>query len=107
MYYTELGNVQFNATNAGPFQNFQKFFYWSGTAYAPNPDRAWFFWITDGFQNNTDKSQAYYAVAVRPGDVAAIVPEPQTLALVLLALGAAMVTPRRRPMTTELQQIPV
>jgi hypothetical protein len=38
-----------------------------------------------------------YAVAVRLGDVAAPVPEPQTLALVLLALGATVVARRRRP----------
>jgi hypothetical protein len=37
---------------------------------------------------------------VRPGDVAADVPEPQTLALTLLALGAAVVTRRRRPART-------
>jgi hypothetical protein len=34
-----------------------------------------------------------YALAVRPGDVVADVPEPQTLAL--LALGAMAVTRRR------------
>jgi hypothetical protein len=36
---------------------------------------------------------ALYALAVRPGDVVADVPEPQTLAL--LALGAMAVTRRR------------
>ncbi|NDG39945.1 MAG: PEP-CTERM sorting domain-containing protein [Betaproteobacteria bacterium] len=35
-----------------------------------------------------------YAVAVRPGEVAAFVPESQTLAL--LALGAPVVARRRR-----------
>jgi hypothetical protein len=39
---------------------------------------------------------ALYAVAVRPGDVTASVPEPQTLALVLLALGATVAARRRR-----------
>jgi len=37
-----------------------------------------------------------YALAVRPGDVAATVPEPQTLALALMALGAAMVGRSKR-----------
>ena len=45
------------------------------------------------------KSLALYALAVRPSDVAAPVPEPQTVALVLalLALGATVVARRRRP----------
>jgi len=44
-----------------------------------------------GNQNDDFGRVASYAGAVRPGDVAAAVPEPQTLALVMLALGATMV----------------
>ena len=79
------------------FDGVQSNIYWSGTAYAPNPDRAWFFRTTDGLQSDFIKNGALYAAAVRPGDVAARVPEPQTLALALLALGATVVARRRRP----------
>jgi hypothetical protein len=71
-------------------------FYWSGTEYAQDTSRAWDFLTLDGFQGLFDKPSAQYAVAVRPGDVAASVPEPQTLALALLALGATVVARRRR-----------
>jgi len=41
--------------------------YWSGTEYAPNPNNAWNFNSNDGNQNNDDKNNALYAVAVHPG----------------------------------------
>ena len=72
--------------------------YWSGTEYdAPIPVNVWHFKTFDGIQSHGVKGDALYAVAVRPGDVAASVPEPQTLALALLALGATVVARRRRP----------
>ncbi len=71
--------------------------YWSGTEYAPDPYYAWYFSTVFGRQYGGGKDDALYAVAVRPGDVAAPVPEPETLALVLLALGATVVARRRRP----------
>jgi hypothetical protein len=49
-----------------------------------------------GGQDLGGKSNALYAVAVRPGDVAAI-PEPQAYALLLAGLGAVVVAVRRRP----------
>ena len=79
------------------FDGVQSFFYWSGTEFAPNPANAWVFFTGGGNQSGAGKSIALYAVAVRPGDVAASVPEPQTLALALLALGATVVARRRRP----------
>ena len=86
-----------NATNLALFSNVQSDFYWSGTEYAPNPNDAWLFSSTGGGQSHVGKDGALYAVAVRPGDVTAPVPEPQTLALALLALGATVVARRRRP----------
>ena len=68
--------------------------YWSGTEYAPDPSGAWFFRTDRGLRSYGGKSVGLYAVAVRPGDVTASVPEPQTLALVLLALGATAVARR-------------
>ena len=39
--------------------------YWSGTAYAPLTGGAWNFNTNDGNQNNTNKNNSLYAVAVR------------------------------------------
>ena len=70
--------------------------YWSSTEYAPLPSNAWGFSPALGLQNATGKSFLLDAVAVRPGDVAAAVPEPQTYAMLLAGLTAlAMVTRRR------------
>jgi MYXO-CTERM domain-containing protein len=74
--------------------------YWSGTPdttdpYDPDP-RAWIFYTDMGLQNSVGAYVDGTAIAVRSGDVAAAVPEPQTLALALLALGAAAVARRRR-----------
>lgn len=78
-----------------PFTNVQADYYWSGTERTAGVS-AWL-WNAD-FSTQTSILQDFrsYAVAVRPGDVTASVPEPQTLALVLLALAATVVARRRR-----------
>jgi len=76
------------------FPGAQNRVYWSSTEYAP--DEAWYFFSRYGSQNPTDKFSEFYVVAVRSGGVTASVPEPQTLALALLALGATAVARRRR-----------
>ena len=78
------------------FDNVQSYVYWSGTEVAPGGD-AWSFSTFDGFQYDNFQVNELYAVAVRPGDVAAGIPEPQTLGLVGLALGAAVFALRKRP----------
>jgi len=93
----QTGDTAEQIANLALFSNVQSTDYWSGTEYAPSPGNAWSFYTYVGFQSVDDKRNSLYAVAVRPGDVAASVPEPQTLALVLLALGATMVVRRRRP----------
>ena len=93
----QVGDTAEQIANLALFSNVQSYYYWSGTAYAPNPDLAWRFGTQNGRQNLSDEDKALYASAVRPGDVAAAVPEPQTLALALLALGATVVARRRRP----------
>ena len=91
------GDTAEQIANLARFSNVQSLDYWSGTLYAPGPGHAWYFGAGSGGQSVVGEGGALYAVAVRPGDVAASVSEPQTLALALLALGAAMVVRRRRP----------
>ena len=92
----QVGDTNEQIANLALFSNVQSFGYWSGTEYAPVSDGAWFFSSNVGLQSPDFKFNELYAVAVRPGDVAAPVPEPQTLALALLALGATVVARRRR-----------
>lgn len=81
LWYRALGNLPYvDATgaagncpntspyclqNIGPFDNMQSDVYWSGTAYAPLTGGAWNFNTNDGNQNNTNKNNSLYAVAVR------------------------------------------
>ncbi len=81
---------------SGQFDGVVSADYWSGTVYAPSPGFAWNLGTYNGRQLPTSRDGALFAVAVRPGDVAAAVPEPQTDAMLLLGLGALMVAVRRR-----------
>ena len=84
-------------TNSGNFQ-WLAFPYWSGVEYAPDPSHVWSFATYDGSQGFSNKSNlGQSAVAVHPGDVAAVIPEPQTCALMLMGLGALVLAMRRRP----------
>ena len=111
MYYNDLGNKAFydvsgnpqagyGVTNAGPFQNLQSSAgsgFWSGTESAPGSGFAWNFYTDSGYQIANTEGAAYYAWAVRPGDVAAV-PEPETLDLLfigLLGLGLGRLARRR------------
>ena len=108
LFVTDLGNKKQESVldltgdtaeqiaNLALFSNVQSRVYWSGTEYAPPSVDAWAFNTSAGAQTHSPKIRFSYAVAVRPGDVAAAVPEPQTLALALLALGATVVARRRR-----------
>ena len=94
IFYNEFGAIAgqsilagSNAANLALFTNVQSNAYWSGTEYAPVPDQAWIFGTANGYQGIGGKSSALYAVAVRPGDVAASVPEPQTLATGAAGVG--------------------
>ena len=107
LFYTELGNKGYSdtsgnwpqsgwgLTNTGDFQNMQPDFYWSGTEYATNPDLAWLFSTNYGLQFSYGKGYDSYAIAVRPGDVSAPVPEPGTLLLLCSGL-AGLATWRKR-----------
>ena len=82
-------------TNSGDFQNLEPFYYWTDLDYAPAPGNPWFFRTSDGIQGNDAGNSEMYALAVHPGDVAAV-PEPQTYALMLADLGAMLTVARRR-----------
>ena len=74
--------------NKGPFIGLKASQYWTGTTFAPNPDRAWNFDMNYGYQSYDFEDRFFYsALAVHDGDIAAAVPEPQTWGLMLLGLG--------------------
>jgi len=77
------------------FDGVQNATYWSSSEI-PDVTQAWNFDTLAG-KGGAPQANRLFAVAVRPGDVAASVPEPQTLALTLFALGAVVVARRRRP----------
>ena len=90
--FTAYGDL---TSNTLPFVHVQPAGHWSGTEFAPGIG-AWVFYPVIGIEDLDFEDDRHYAVAVRPGDVTAPVPEPQTLALALLALGATVVARRRR-----------
>lgn len=92
----QAGDTEAEKANLALFKNVNSSGYWSGMEYAPNSNLAWFFHNVDGGQGIYAKYLSMYALAVRPGDVTAAVPEPQTLALTLIALTGALLARRRR-----------
>lgn len=106
LYYAGLSNLGsysptgvyqpgYGLVNKGPFTNFQANGYWSGTEYAQRTSSAWHFNTSYGYQDYDEKFYSYYALAVRPGDVAAV-PEAETYALMLAGLGLVGWRARRR-----------
>lgn len=81
--------------NVGPFANLQTYHYWSSTEFAPNSSYAWDLNFDEGYQAAPPKRAGAYALAVSPGDVAAV-PEAETYALMLAGLGLIGWRVRRR-----------
>ena len=106
LFYSELGNkglydtagnpqAYYGLTNTGPFTHFQSNGYWSGTEYAPYPGLAWVFSTGHGLQGDTIKNVDLFALAVRPGQIAAV-PEPETFAMLMAGLGLMGFVARRK-----------
>ena len=85
LWYQALGNSG-SLSNTATFMNMtSRSAYWTGTELVATHSFA--FWIGSGNQYYYNKGNGLGAVAVRDGDVASVVPEPTTLAL--LGLGLA------------------
>lgn len=84
--------------DVGLVKNLRASDYWSGTEYSTLPWDAYVFTMASGYQDirNKTNGNGIIAWAVRPGDVAAPVPEPETYALLLAGLGLVGVAARRR-----------
>lgn len=108
-FYDEVGREQagWGLSNTGPFNSMNGYMYWTSTAWAPGPlYGAWFFQMDLGRQadNGVQGSDVYFAVAVRPGELLSglhgrVMPEPDALALLGLAVGALAVVRRGRDLT--------
>ncbi|MFA5904066.1 MAG: hypothetical protein WC836_09000 [Desulfobacula sp.] len=84
LFYTELGNLGYYGTNGayqsgyyglvetGDFNNLVNTWYWSGTEYASDPARAWSFSMYGGPQDLSYKSNYFYGLAVRTGQVSTV-----------------------------------
>ena len=102
LFYNELGGVAGSSilSSLDPdlalFQNV-RYLYWSDTEWASNTTGAWVFHSNSGYQNVYTKTSNLLAWAVRPGQVAvAVIPEPETYAMLLAGLGLVGFMVRRR-----------
>ena len=101
LFYTELGGAAGSSittthnANYSLFSNLQSNGYWSGTEYAPSPTSAWDFYFSGGVQLAGGKNGDFFALAVRPGQAGAAVPEPAGLALFGIGLLGLMAGRRR------------
>jgi PEP-CTERM motif-containing protein len=81
--------------DVGLVHNLQSNAYSSGTTYGTSSD-AFAFATNTGVQWHYAKSAPYFVWAVRPGDVAPAIPEPEAYAMMLAGLGLLGFAARRR-----------
>ena len=101
--YDTNGNNQsgYGLSNTGDFNNLIEpsswpfYWYWSGTEFADTSDFAWFFRMSDGYQNDAHKSNGGYGLAVRSGQVSAV-PVPAAIWLFGTGLAGLAALGRRR-----------
>ncbi|MCV2359710.1 PEP-CTERM sorting domain-containing protein [Paucibacter sp. TC2R-5] len=107
LYYVSLGNAfQSTERKVGGFVHLETYLYWTSTSVPDSGayDRKRVFspnLYGNGYNGHQDSypgfiSTGAYAMAVRDGDVASPVPEPQTLALTLIGLTGVLLARRRR-----------
>jgi hypothetical protein len=108
LYYTELGNKGYVATNGsypagwgltnkGDLTNLQPYWYWSGTECAAYSGYAWSFNPDAGRQGADYEGAGALGLAVRSGQVSegAPVPEPSTMLLLSAGIGGLLFARRR------------
>ncbi|VAV85848.1 hypothetical protein MNBD_DELTA01-627 [hydrothermal vent metagenome] len=111
LFYTELDNKGYYATdgtnpqpgqgflNKGLFDNLVDNLYWSDTEYSADTTKAWLFNFNLGYQFSYAKTLTPYGLAVRDGDVPAIVPEPSTYLLLGSGIAGLILWKRKRKLT--------
>lgn len=96
LFYQELGGTAYsNIPNSDTFDNEQVGTYWTGSLFAANPNQAWNFNTSNGYQGTNIRGFENYVWAVTPGMVAAV-PEANTTAMLLAGLGILGAVMRRR-----------
>lgn len=95
LFVNTLGNTPGAAwTNTGSFNNMQLGHYWFD-ALTPMQGVPWSFYTHVSRHDYFGSGALFYAMAVRPGDVAAV-PEPENYAMLLAGLGMIITITHRR-----------
>ncbi len=97
---SEMGHLYYNyditSDSTGMFTDVRPYMYWSATDYGPDPEKAWRFHFSTGYQGNSLKTYKRYAWAVRDGDSAPpVMPEPAAYVL-FIAGGLSLAAGRFR-----------
>lgn len=96
LFYQELSGIAGHSLpETIAFNNEQMNGYWNGTEYAQSPGTAWVFYAHLGEWDNRGKATQRYFWAVSPGQISAV-PEPESVAMLLLGLGFVGGVVRRR-----------